>query len=314
MPAKKKGKSTDVPKKQNLYTIKLSNEQMDELGDWLDDRGWFFYDVAHSLFAYKGDQVNVVGYKSGKLVVQGKKTEEFVQDILETHVTKTPVLGYDEVNNPQWFESHAGLDESGKGDIFGPLVVCTVIADGKMVKYWMDQGIKDSKRITSDKSILKLAKIISETPGIVFKTGYARMSKYNELYDKIGNMNRLLAWFHAKALEDAFNRKPVKWGLLDQFTKQPLVQRQFQADNFELKMQTKAESDPVVAAASILARAVYVKQMDKLSEECGFELKKGASAEVKKLLYKVVDKHGLEALGNFAKLHFKPCQELLNSQ
>ena len=41
---------------------------------------------------------------------------------LEPDVTMAPKLGYDEVHHPDWFEPHAGLDESGKGDLFGPVI------------------------------------------------------------------------------------------------------------------------------------------------------------------------------------------------
>jgi ribonuclease HIII len=308
---KKKNTEEEGPKKTSLYTIKLTSEQMEKLGELLDQRGWFFYDVAYSQFAFKSDQVNVVGYKSGKLVVQGKKTEEFVRDIVEAEITLDAQLGYDEVHHPEWFEAHAGLDESGKGDVLGPLVVCTVIADGNMVREWMDQGIKDSKRISSDASIKKLAKIIASTKGVVYKTGYANMRKYNELYDRFKNLNRLLGWFHYKALEDALARKSVKWGMLDQFSKQPIVQKYIKQPQFELRMQTKAEADPLVAAASILARAVYVDQMEKLSEKCGEDLLKGASSAVKDQLGRIISKHGPDALGDYAKLHFKTCKEVL---
>ena len=144
----------------------------------------------------------MVAYESGKLVVQGKGTEDFVTNILEPEVTGEFLLGYEEVNHPEWFEPHAGLDESGKGDLFGPVVSACVIADGEMVK-WMEQGIRDSKTIT-DGAIMKMAKSIASTKGVVVKTAFTGMEKYNELYRKFGdNLNKLLAWLHGKALNDA---------------------------------------------------------------------------------------------------------------
>ena len=104
MPQKKSKQAEDAgPKAKTLYTIKLDDEQMDQLADYLESgqKGpWFHYDVAYSLFAFKGEQVNVVGYQSGKLVVSGKKTEDFVRDILEAEITGDPRLGYDEVHKP----------------------------------------------------------------------------------------------------------------------------------------------------------------------------------------------------------------------
>ena len=154
---------------------------------------WFPYDVAYSLFAFKGEKVNVVGYQSGKLVVSGKNMEDFVRDILEPEITGEALLGYEEVHNPEWFTLHAGADESGKGDLFGPLVTACVVADGDMVRQWLELGVADSKKLT-DGSILKLDKEIRKTKGVVIQTAFARMPKYNELYNKFDrNLNKLLA-------------------------------------------------------------------------------------------------------------------------
>ena len=307
-----KTEEDEGPKAKTIYTIKLSNDQMDNLGEILDEKGWIDYDVAYSLFAFKGEKINVVGYQSGKLVVQGKKTEDFVRDILEPQITGEAKLGYEEVNHPEWFEDHLGVDESGKGDLFGPLVSCTVVAHSGMAKMWMDKGIRDSKSVSSDASVFKLEKIIRETEGVVIKTAFAGMVKYNELYNKFGNLNKMLAWFHSRSVMDSLKDKMVPWGMLDQFTKQPLVQRLVTVDDFTLRMQTKAEADPVVAAASIIARAEYVRQMKKLSDLAGETLLKGASAQVKQQAVKLVRDRGADALNQFAKMHFKTATEALN--
>jgi ribonuclease HIII len=300
------------PKKKTLYTIKLTDEQMDQVKAWCDKRLWSFYEVDYARFAFKGDGVNIVGYASGKLVVQGKKTEDWVTYVLEGEITHDPKLGYDEVLNPDWFETHAGIDESGKGDFFGPVISACVIADKPMIDKWREAGLQDSKKITSDAAILRLEKLIRQTRGVVVETTWAGMAKYNQLYTKFGsNLNKLLAWMHAKSCESALAKRHVPWGLLDQFTKQPLVQRQLKVPDFELRMRTKAESDPVVAAASVIARAEFVRQMDKLSEQAGFKLSKGASALVKKQGKELVAKFGPDALGDYAKMHFRTAYEVL---
>lgn len=308
--AKKKSKSDDKPKKTTLYTITLTDEQMEKLEAILHKRLWADYEVAHARFAFSSDKVNVVGYKSGKLVVQGKNTEEFVTFILEGEVTFEPKLGYDELHNPEWFEPHAGLDECGKGDLFGPLVSGCVIADGDMVRDWREAGVKDSKRVT-DSSILKMDKMIRKTKGVVVVTTFAGMSKYNEMMAKPrANLNLLLAWLHAKSLEGALKKKRVAWGLLDQFSKQPLVQRYFKDETFDLQMRTKAESDPVVAAASIVARAEFVRQLGKLSEKADMDLVKGSGAIAKKQGIELFEKVGAERLPEFVKMHFRTAYEI----
>ena len=162
--------------------------------------------------------------------------------ILEPEVTGEFLLGYEEVNNPEWFEPYAGLDESGKGDLFGPVVTACVIGDGDMVRSWMNSRIRDSKTIT-DGAILKMAKQIKATKGVVIKVAYTSMVKYNELYLKFdSNLNKLIAWLHGRSLNDALEKLP-EWAV-DQFTKQPLVQKYVEEKDFELRMRTKAEEDP----------------------------------------------------------------------
>ncbi len=307
-----KTKEAEGPKKKTLYTIKLDDGQMKAVHTWCDHHAWSFYEVEYARFAFKGDGVNVVGYKSGKLVVQGKKTEEWVGYVLEPEITKEATLGYEEVLHPEWFEAHAGLDESGKGDLFGPLVTATVIADRNMVEAWRSAGLQETKRLSSDKAVLKYDKMIRETKGVVYKRMAFRMAKYNELYGKFGsNLNRLLAWMHAKCLEEALKVRTVEWGMLDQFTKRPMVQGYFKDSDFDLRMQTKAEEHPVVAAASVVARAEYIRQMEVLSKEFGQPLLKGASAMVKQQGRELVKKLGAERLGDFAKMHFKTANEIL---
>lgn len=313
MPKKKTQPEDAGPKVKKLYTVKLTLDQLEKLGERLDSDGsgaWFHYDVAYSQFAFKGDGVNVVGYQSGKLVVQGKKTEEFVRDVLEAEITGEALLGYDEVHNPEWFTLHAGCDESGKGDLFGPLITACVVADGEMVRHWLELGVADSKKL-SDGSILKLDKEIRKTQGVVIETAFARMPKYNELYYKFDkNLNKLLAWYHGKSLNAALDKRPAPWGLLDQFTKQKLVDAYVkERKDFRLDSRTKAESDPVVAAASIIARAVYVREMKRLSDEAGETLLKGASGQVLEQAKRIFKEKGAEGLRNFAKMHFKTAYE-----
>lgn len=310
MPKKSK-KEEEGPKKKTSYTLKLEQDQLDRLGEILEERDWEFYNVEYALFGFKGEQVNVVGYQSGKLVVQGKKTEEFVTHILEPEITRDPQLGYEEVHHPEWYEPHAGIDESGKGDLFGPLVSATVIADGDMVRTWTEKGIQDSKKIT-DTRIVQLEKEIRNTDGVVVETAYCSMERYNELMARPrANLNQLLAWLHGKTLNNALDKKAVPRGLLDQFSKQPLTQK-FVKDrkDFQLDMRTKAEEDPVVAAASVMARAEYLRQCKKLEKVAGEPLLKGAGAAVKAQAIRLFEQGGEDLLKQLAKMHFKTAYEV----
>lgn len=313
---KKPADDADQPKKIASYTAKLDDSQMEKLRAICEQRGWMPFEVAYTRFAFKADhlKINVSAYTSGKVVIAGKGTEDFVRDTLEPEVIGVAALGYDEVLHPDWFESHAGLDESGKGDFFGPVIAATVIADKPAIEAWRKAGVQDSKKI-AELQIIKLDKIIRETRGAVARTCFCGMTKYNELMARPrANLNSLLAWQHATALEQALLVKRVPWGLLDQFSKQPLVQRELarkKVDNFELRMRTKAEEDPVVAAASIVARAEFVRQMHALSKRFGAKLQKGAGPLVKEQARQIMQKFGTRALGEFAKLHFRTAYDVV---
>ena len=313
--AKKSSGDSDAPKKLSTYTIKLDDAQMKKLRAACEAKSWERVDVAYTHFAFKGPNVNVSAYTSGKAVVAGKGTEEFVQNVIEPEITGQATLGYDEVLHPEWFTAHAGLDESGKGDFFGPVIAATVIADKAAIEAWIAAGVKDSKKI-AEGQIIRLDNLIRNTPGVIVETCFCGMEKYNELMGRPGaNLNRLLAWQHATALNAALNKKWVPWGLLDQFTEQPLVQRELAkkaSAPFDLKMRTKAEEDPVVAAASVVARAAFVREMHTLSLKFGDKLQKGASAQVKVQAHEIIRRFGAPALREFAKLHFRTAYEVVS--
>ena len=317
MARKAKQDSDDEPKKVAMHTLKLDSAQATKLRGILVAKGWVSFPVEHSAFAFKGENLNIVHYKSGKCVISGKGTEEFVKFTLEPDVTGQAVLGYDAELNPEWFDEHAGLDESGKGDLFGPVVSACVIASGDVVREWIKAGIKDSKKL-ADPTIAELDRMIRATPGVAVKTTFARMAKYNELHSRFGkNLNRLLGWMHATSCEEALKnyeemngRRPA-WGLLDQFSEEPIVQKELARKNiaFDLRMRTKAESDPVVAAASIVARAAFVRELDRLSADGGVHLPKGSGAEAKRAAVELIERLGPAILINFAKMHFKTAYE-----
>ena len=297
-----------------LYTLPLTAEQIDALANWCETHGWAFYEVAYASYAYRGEDVNVVVYKSGKLVVQGKQTEAFVLNVLEPKITKKLQFGLEKIEHPEWFRSHAGLDESGKGDVFGPLVTACIIADEEAVDFWLKNDLKESKSIGSDERLFEMEKLVWKPKNIIIETTFAGMEKYNELYQRFGNLNELLAWFHAQSLKNALRKRSVDEGLLDQFCKAKLVQKYLKKDgfseNFTLQQRVRAESDPVVAAASVIARATYVRQLKKLSDEAGIVLLKGAGGNVKTTLRSLIEKQGRDNLPKFCKMHFKTVAEV----
>lgn len=204
-----------------------------------------------------------------------------------------------------------GIDESGKGDYFGPLVIAAVFVDATTQGELALMQVRDSKKI-SDGRILEMAPDIKTIcPHSVIAIG---PQKYNELYARIRNLNRLLAWGHAKALENLLEQVSCERAISDQFGDQRLILNALQEKGRKivLEQRTKAESDLAVAAASILARAEFLMRLKRLSDEVGTTLPKGASPGVELAARMVIKKHGRERLDSVAKLHFKTTQAVLN--
>jgi ribonuclease HIII len=205
-----------------------------------------------------------------------------------------------------------GIDESGKGDYFGPLVIAAAFVDATTQGELALMQVRDSKKI-SDGRILEMASDIKLIcPHSLITIG---PHKYNELYAKIRNLNRLLAWGHAKALENILERVSCERAISDQFGDERLILNALQqrGRTIILEQRPKAESDLAVAAASILARAEFLIRLSRLSQEVGTTLPKGASPAVELAARMVIKKHGRERLDSVAKLHFKTTQAVLAS-
>lgn len=206
-----------------------------------------------------------------------------------------------------------GIDESGKGDYFGPLVIAAVFVDATTQGELRLMEVRDSKKI-SDGRVLEMAPDIKTIcPHSVIAIG---PQKYNELYVKIKNLNRLLAWGHAKALETLLEQGiSCERAISDQFGNERLILNALQekGQKIALEQRPKAESDLAVAAASILARAEFLIRLKRLSSEVGTTLPKGASPAVELAAKMVIKKHGQDRLGSVAKLHFKTTKAVLAS-
>lgn len=207
-------------------------------------------------------------------------------------------------------QTRIGIDESGKGDYFGPLVIAAVLVTPFLEPMLRGLEVRDSKRI-SDGRIPEMAREIrSVCRHSVVAIGPQR---YNELYAKIKNLNRLLAWGHARALENILEQELCGLAISDQFGDERYILNALleKGKAIRLVQRPKAEEDLAVAAASILARAEFLVRLKRLSEEIGVMLPKGASAAVEAAGRMVVRKQGREALARVAKLHFKTTQAVL---
>jgi ribonuclease HIII len=298
------------------YTHALTAPQATKLRTLLEERGFEFMTKPYCLYAAAKAKVNVLVYEKGpKVLVQGKGTEDFVTNLLEPEVLGEAKLGYEEVHHPEMFQPHIGVDESGKGDFFGPLVIAGVYVDADVTRRLREIGAVDSKRIGSDERIAKIAADIRSVRGLVWEVISIQPERYNELYEKFGNLNRLLAWGHAKVIENLLERVPdCPRAISDQFANPAVLQRAMQqrGQNIELVQRTKAESDPAVAAASILAREAFVGWLKSQSQRFGIELPKGVSPSVKQNAAGLVNKHGRDVLTSLSKMHFRTADEVLS--
>lgn len=300
------------------YTAPLTTAQAETLRALLRERGFQFVEKPYTLFSASREKLQVTVYEKGpKVLLQGRGLEDFIQFTLEPEVLGAATFGYEEELHPERFEPHFGIDETGKGDFFGPLVIAGVYVDAALARRFRELGIVDSKRITTDGRIRELAKAIrsSRAPLTVITLVPRR---YNELQTQFRNLNHLLARGHARVIEALCEKVPdCPSALSDQFARPSLLQAELKKTGrtIALRQQTKAESDPAVAAASILARERLINWFEEAAAEDGeaAPYPRGASAAVKQRAIQLVRVRGPGFLPQVAKMHFKTAREVLDA-
>lgn len=299
------------------YSSKVTANQAEKVRNYLEARGFSFSQPQYTQFSAKSRELVVSVYQSGKLLAQGKGTSEFVEFFLEPEVLGEARLGYELDLDPEQLKPHIGVDESGKGDFFGPLVISATYLDSDAVKVLHKAGVQDSKNIKSAKKVEELAELIRKTEGCVVDVVSIGNEAYNRLYGKFRNLNRLLAWGHARTIENVMEKIPPRlpepeFILSDQFarSKSTVADAMFgKSKSVKLIQRTKAESDVAVAAASIIARDKFVRDLAKMGEKLGVLLPKGASGAVSAKARDIIRSSGEEALAAVCKQHFKTFNE-----
>lgn len=204
-----------------------------------------------------------------------------------------------------------GSDESGKGDYFGPLVIGAVYVDEQTEPQLNALGVRDSKLLTDNRMSTMAAEIKALCPHVVIAV---EPERYNGLYQKIGNLNILLARGHALALEAMLEKVSCDLAVIDQFGDESYIRAALKDKGRQIRVEqrTRAEEDTAVAAASILARAEFVQQLEELSRRIGITLPKGASdPAIVNVGHEIVAKYGKNMLAKVAKLHFKTTEQIL---
>ena len=322
------------PKKTTSFTFELTNDQQELLLGLMVNGNFRKREVPYSLYSIEGDHFNATLYakeKHGqrKLCVQGAKAEDFVLFQLEPLVLGAASLGYEKELNPELFSAHAGSDESGKGDYFGPLVVCTAFTDERLSAEMQKLGVKDCKQMT-DKAVLTVGAALRQLLG---PSGYAVVklgpAAYNRLYAKMKNINRMLAWAHGTAIEDLLTkRSDCARVVVDQFAPtEATILRALKplGKKARVEQRHKAESDIAVAAASVIARELFIRDIQAMTAEV-FGNRQPAEGEaspkipmgssdprVRQLAEEMVKERGPVWLMNHCKVHFQTTDKVLSA-
>ncbi|MCE5295456.1 MAG: ribonuclease HIII [Chlamydiales bacterium] len=289
------------------FVATIDKSLVDILKGELISQGFEFSTPPYTHFAAKKKGISVTLYTSLKLTVMGKEMGEFIEFFLEPKILGTFSFSHPVAAKELDLTGRIGVDEAGKGDFFGPLCIAAVYGQGDEIKKMAELGVKDSKNL-SDQTVLKLADAIRKN----FLHEVIRIGnpKYNEMYANFGNLNSLLAWGHATAIEALSAKSGCKNVIIDKFAHDQVVIKAVARKKLDITLTQKvrAEEDLVVAAASILARAAFLDAMKRLSEQCGFEIPKGASDKVIAAGKQAVNTFGRDVLGKIAKLHFKTAE------
>lgn len=296
------------------YIFGIDKEHLKDVFDYYKD-----YDSStenpNALVVFRSPEVVVTVYKTLRVMIQGTSAyEEYLMwsDLLEFEpvTEKNPAISTPSLSlehSPYYFSSSLGSDEVGTGDFFGPVVVCTAFVDKKMIPKLESMGIKDSKKM-SDDAILSVGEaLIDLLPHTVLVVDN---QKYNALIQEGYNLNKIKAYLHNHAIKKCLLRvkNDFDYVILDQFCPENLYFSYLsEVDAFrKITFLTKAESVHLsVAAASVIARYTFLKEMDTLSKKIGITLPLGASMAVDMIGKRIVLQFGLDFLPEIAKMNFK---------
>jgi len=293
------------------YVVMIDLTRADQLRQDLQERGFEITNAPYARFSAKKKGLSCVLYTSGRFLVQGKECAEFVEFYLEPEILRTlsfrhPLAQID-------LTPRIGIDESGKGDFFGPLCIAGVYVKEEEFASLQALGVKDSKCLT-ESSIRKLANEIRKH--CLYHVVRINPLKYNQIYASFRNLNRLLAWGHATTIEQLVEQSGCSQVIIDQFADESVVEQALKRKKLVVKLtqRHRAEEDLAVAAASILARHAFVEGLERLSQDLGIELPKGSSKATQLAAETILRKWGEEKLKGLCKQHFKTFNAILTQR
>lgn len=280
--------------------FKIGIEEGINLKERLEKMGFKVSYLENAFWRAKDKNSTLTFYKNGNLLIQGKENEKILNYLLR-----------EKIIFEKFFENWIGTDEAGKGDYFGPLVVAAVAVDKKNILKILKEGIRDSKKI-EDKTVEEIAQKIKNLS--LYSIVIISPAKYNELINRMKNLNRLLAWGHARAIENILQKREYYYAISDKFGDEKYIKDALmkKGKKINLIQRHSGEEDIAVASASIIARDNFLKELRKMSEKYGIEFPRGATEEVIKAGLEFVKKFGRDRLGEVAKIHFRITQKILS--
>lgn len=249
------------------------------------------------------------GKKGLKTVIQGDSNSQYYTE-LQNLIFEQHVLSFSKTNLNEP-DSYIGSDECGKGDFFGPLVTAAVYVDEITKEKLKQIGVRDSKDL-SEAQIADLSSKIKKHIGDNFEIVKINPAKYNQLYEKFNNLNKLLNWAHSKAVDSILQRTNCKTVITDKFSNADLTAASnINHTDVEFLQEHRAEKYVGVAAASILARNEFnlwfIQQ-----KKSGYNFPKGASDAVSDAALLLSKKIPANKMGDFVKIHFKTFKKIIS--
>ena len=305
-------------------TLKVSENTKQKMIEYFEDKK---RPKTPDYAIFQADEADTVVtlYNSGKAVFQGRSADidANMWKEMERHLNPTKKV---EMTNSEdkkkkekvkefvdpkiYYANTIGSDEVGTGDYFGPIVVCATYVTKDDIPFLEELGVKDSKKLTDDKILEIVPKIIKKIP---YECIILNNKDYNENYNTDMNMNKVKAILHNKVLGKMITKYQADYIVVDQFAN-PYVYYNYLKDTNYVKnitFITKAEDKCLsVACASLISRFVFLKEFDKLGEKLGVFLIKGASDKVDELGLRIVNKYGVDKLKEIAKLNFKNTEKI----
>ena len=305
-------------------TLKVSDNTKQKMIEYFQDKKRP-KTPAYAVFQADEEDTVVTLYESGKVVFQGisadidaamwRQMEKHLNPEKKIEMTNSEEKKKEKTKvekNPKYYYANTiGSDEVGTGDYFGPIVVTATYVTKEDIPFLENLGVRDSKKITDQKILSVVPEIIKRIP---YETFILTNEEYNKRYQENINMNKMKAILHNKVLCALKEKQyPTDYIVVDEFAK-PFVYYSYLKDTNALKgitFMTKAEDQVLsVACASLISRYVFLKEMNKLSKEVGFQIPKGAGTKVDDIGYEIVKKYGISKLNSIAKLNFKNTEKI----